>query len=70
MKFTTDLINTFLTTVLTFVITVGISIIIARGLGPNGQGIYALVLLFPALIMSFANLGMGRFIITIFLREK
>lgn len=63
MRFTTDVINTFLTTVLTFVITIGTSIIIARGLGPSGQGIYALVLLFPALIMSFANLGMGRSII-------
>lgn len=36
-----------------------ISIILARGLGPEGKGIYTLAILFPTLIITFNNLGLG-----------
>lgn len=35
------------------------SVIIARALGPDGIGVYTLVTLFPLLILTFANLGLG-----------
>jgi len=35
------------------------SIIIARALGPDGTGVYTLATLFPILILTFANLGLG-----------
>jgi O-antigen/teichoic acid export membrane protein len=35
------------------------SVIIARALGPDGTGIYTLAILFPLLILTFANLGIG-----------
>lgn len=36
-----------------------ISILIARGLGPDGKGIYTLVALFPNLLLTLVNLGIG-----------
>jgi len=36
-----------------------ISILLARGLGPEGRGIYTLAILFPTLIVTFSNLGLG-----------
>lgn len=38
---------------------VGTSVILARVLGPEGNGIYALALLLPSLIVTFGNLGIG-----------
>jgi O-antigen/teichoic acid export membrane protein len=35
------------------------SIILARALGPDGVGIYTLATLFPLLILTFVNLGVG-----------
>jgi O-antigen/teichoic acid export membrane protein len=35
------------------------SVIIARALGPDGTGVYTLTILFPLLILTFANLGLG-----------
>lgn len=35
------------------------SILIARGLGVKGQGIYAIVLLLPQIVVSFTNLGIS-----------
>ena len=35
------------------------SILIARALGPHGTGIYTLAILFPLLILTFSNLGLG-----------
>jgi O-antigen/teichoic acid export membrane protein len=35
------------------------SVIIARALGPEGTGVYTLAILFPLLILTFANLGLG-----------
>lgn len=50
---------TTITSILTLVIGLGTSIILARFLGPEGKGIYTLVALLPALIVTFANLGIG-----------
>lgn len=35
------------------------SVIIARALGPDGTGVYTLAILFPILIITFTNLGLG-----------
>lgn len=35
------------------------SIVIARALGPEGTGVYTLATLFPLLILTFTNLGIG-----------
>ncbi len=35
------------------------SIVMARALGPEGIGVYTLAILFPLLIITFANLGIG-----------
>jgi O-antigen/teichoic acid export membrane protein len=35
------------------------SIVIARALGPEGIGVYTLAILFPLLIITFTNLGIG-----------
>ncbi len=35
------------------------SIVIARALGPEGTGVYTLAILFPLLIITFTNLGVG-----------
>jgi O-antigen/teichoic acid export membrane protein len=35
------------------------SIVIARALGPEGTGVYTLAILFPLLIITFTNLGIG-----------
>ncbi|MGB9885736.1 MAG: flippase [Moorellales bacterium] len=41
------------------VVGLGTSVILARALGPEGRGIYALATLLPALIVTFGNLGIG-----------
>jgi len=50
---------TFGSGVLSLVIGVGTSVMLARALGPEGRGIYALATLLPALIVTFGNLGIG-----------
>ena len=35
------------------------SVVIARMLGPDGTGVYTLATLFPLLVLTFANLGIG-----------
>ena len=47
------------TRVLTLVLGLGTSIILARVLGLEGKGIYALAVLLPSLIVTFGNLGIG-----------
>lgn len=44
-----------------FSIIIGLilSIVIARSLGPTGQGIYALIILLPTLLSTFFNFGIG-----------
>lgn len=45
--------------VVTLALGLLISVILARGLGPEGKGIYTLAVLFPTLIVTFINLGLG-----------
>lgn len=57
--FTKNTLITFATRALVLVFGVGISIIIARSLGPEGKGIYSLAILLPALLVTFTNLGVN-----------
>jgi len=45
--------------VLSLVAGIATSIILARVLGPEGKGIYALATLLPSMIVTFGNLGIG-----------
>lgn len=58
-KFTKNTTITFVTRVLTLIAGLATSVIIARLLGPEGKGIYALAILLPSLITAFTNLGIG-----------
>lgn len=57
--FTKNTLFTFTTRALTAAFGLGISIIIARVLGPEGKGIYALAVLLPGLLVTFTNLGIN-----------
>jgi len=59
-KFTLDTSITIATRILELVSGIGISIIIARVLGPQGKGVYSLAILLPALLTSFGNFGIGQ----------
>ena len=48
---------TFSTKVLSFGLGLAISIILARALGPTGKGIYALIVLIPAVMLKLGSLG-------------
>jgi O-antigen/teichoic acid export membrane protein len=48
---------TFTSNVLTFILGLGASIIIARVLGPTNKGIYALIVLMPSILLKFGTLG-------------
>jgi len=50
---------TIITKIIQFIAGMGTSIIIARCLGPEGKGIYALAILFQALLVSFTDFGIG-----------
>jgi len=58
-KFTKRTTLTFVTGVLSLLIGLGTSAILARVLGPEGRGIYALAVLLPSLIITFGNLGVA-----------
>lgn len=58
-KFAKDTAITFTSSILTLVLGVATSIILARVLGPEGRGIYALAVLLPMLIVTFVNLGIS-----------
>ena len=58
-KFVQNTTVTFATGILNLLIGVGTSVILARVLGPEGKGIYALATLLPSLIVTFGNLGIG-----------
>jgi len=45
--------------VVTLVIGVCSSVLLARFLGPEGKGVYALATLVPGLVLTFSNLGIG-----------
>lgn len=48
---------TFLSQILIFALGFIASIILARALGPTGRGIYALIILVPAVMLKFGSLG-------------
>ncbi len=48
---------TFASNLLTFILGLGTSIIIARVLGPTNKGIYALIVLMPTILLKFGTLG-------------
>lgn len=54
---------TFITKVLNFLLAIGVSVILARALGPEGKGIYALAILIPTLVYAFVNFGLGSSVI-------
>lgn len=56
-KFTKDSLITFITRVLNLILALGVSVILARALGPEGRGIQSLAILFPALLLTFTNFG-------------
>ena len=58
-RFATNTLITFLTRMLQVLLGVCSSIIIARSLGPEGRGVYALALLLPSVLVLVMELGMG-----------
>lgn len=58
-KFVKGTTVTFTSGVLSLMIGVGTSVILARVLGPEGRGMYALAVLLPSLIVTIGNLGVG-----------
>jgi len=58
-KFTKSTLITFITRALQLILGIGISIIIARVLGPQGKGIYSLAILLPVLLINFTQFGIG-----------
>lgn len=58
-QFTKGTLGTMVTGILNLFIGIASSIILARVLGPEGRGIYALAVLLPSLIVTFGNLGIG-----------
>jgi len=58
-KFVQGTTLTFISGILSLLLGIGASIILARVLGPEGRGIYALAILLPSLIVTFGNLGIG-----------
>lgn len=57
--FTKQSFLTFLTQAASFILGFFSLIIISRVLGPEGRGIYSLIILIPGMIMTFGNLGLG-----------
>ncbi len=57
--FARDTALTIAARVIGFALALLSSILIARALGPGGTGVYTLATLFPLLIITFANLGLG-----------
>jgi len=57
--FTKNTLITFVTRVLTSIFGIGVVIIIARMLGPEGQGIYSLAVLLPAFLLMFVSSGIN-----------
>lgn len=51
--------QTFIARVYVFILSFIVAMWVARGLGPAGKGIYALLTLIPGLVMQLSNLGLG-----------
>lgn len=54
-----NIVFTLLRQLSSVLVGLGLSILLARTLGPKGNGIYTLALLFPTLLSSFFNLGLA-----------
>lgn len=59
MKFIKDTLLTFSTTIITVILGVITSIILARTIGPNNLGVYSLIILTITLLSNFGNLGIA-----------
>ena len=59
MSLTRKISSVFLTNILVFLLGVPAGIVIARVLGPEGVGVYALIMLVPGLLYQLGNLGLG-----------
>ncbi len=59
LNLTKSISEVFITRIATFLLGLPTGIIIARVLGPQGKGIYSLVVLVPALLYQLGNLGLG-----------
>jgi O-antigen/teichoic acid export membrane protein len=51
--------TTLLTQIISLIFGIGVSVILARALGPEGKGIYSLAILLPTLVATFTNLGIA-----------
>ena len=59
-KFTKNTFITFLTQGLIFIISLGISVLLARILGPEKRGIYSLAMILPSFLLYFTCFGIGQ----------
>lgn len=59
MKFLYDTLITFSAQIIAVIFGIITAIIIARILGPEGKGIYTLVILIPSMLVLLGNLGIG-----------
>jgi len=58
-SFSKNSIITFLTEILVFLLGLGTLIIISRVLGPQGKGVYSLIILLPGLALVFGSFGIS-----------
>lgn len=58
-QFANDSSYNFIRQALSIVLGMAVSVLLARGLGTSARGVYALAILFPNLLMTFSNLGVG-----------
>jgi len=59
LKFIKDILVTFSTRIITVILGIAAAIVVARVLGPEGKGAYALIILVPILLAALGNLGIG-----------
>ena len=59
MKFVQHSLTTFITQLIVVCIATVSAIVMARVLGPSGQGSYAIIILIPTFCVSLGNLGIG-----------
>ena len=59
-RFTLNSALTLTRQALGLLVSLGTAVILARSLGPHGQGSYALALLLPSLITTFTNVGLAQ----------
>ena len=69
-SFAKSAIITFLTRVATAIASIVITVIMARTLGPNGQGIYSVAVLFPSLLLIFTGFGLNSSAVYFLGKEK